>query len=258
MTWWEAASTGDNQEAKKQVLDLFEEDLFSTPKPERLIQRILHIATNPGDLVLDSFLGSGTTAAVAHKMGRRWIGVEMGDHARTHCATRLRKVIEGEQGGISKDVGWQGGGGFRFVTLGPRIYDENGVIAPEVRFADLARHVWFSETRRPLDGVPATPLLGIVSPPPRAEVPGDEGEAPPPAPDRAVALLFNGILKDRTPQGGNVLTRATLALIREHLPQGFTGTLTVYATACRLSAATLKRGRVQFRQTPYDLNAGVL
>ena len=78
------------------------------------MERILRIATNPGDLVLDSFLGSGTTAAVAHKMGRRWIGVEMGDHARTHCALRLRKVIEGEQGGISRDVNWQGGGGFRF------------------------------------------------------------------------------------------------------------------------------------------------
>ncbi|WP_229582401.1 hypothetical protein [Paracoccus sp. S-4012] len=191
-------------------------------------------------------------------MGRRWIGVEMGEHARSHCATRLRRVIEGEQGGISKDVGWQGGGAFRFVTLGPRVYDENGVIAPEVRFADLGRHVWFSETRRPLDGVPDKPLLGIVSPPPRVEVPEDEGGAPPPAPDRAVALLFNGILKDRSPQGGNVLTRATLALIREALPQGFTGTLTVYATACRLSPATLKRERVQFRQTPYDLNAGGL
>lgn len=258
-TWWQHDEAGHSQEGRRESQAIFGGDeAFSTPKPERLIQRILHIATNPGDLVLDSFLGSGTTAAVAHKMGRRWIGVEMGDHARTHCATRMRKVIEGEQGGISRDVGWQGGGGFRFVTLGPRIYDENGVIAPEVRFADLARHVWFTETRRPLDGVPETPLLGIVSPPPRAGVLEDEGEAPPLAPDRAVALLFNGILKDRSVQGGNVLTRATLALIREHLPQEFTGTLTVYATACRLSPDTLKRERVQFRQTPYDLNAGVL
>lgn len=258
-TWWGHEEAGHSQEGKHESQAIFGGGAsFSTPKPERLIQRILHIATNPGDLVLDSFLGSGTTAAVAHKMGRAWIGVEMGDHARTHCATRLRKVIDGEGGGISKDVGWQGGGGFRFVTLGPRIYDENGVIAPEVRFADLARHVWFTETRRPLDGVPDTPLLGIVSPPPRADMPDDEDEAPPPAPDRAVALLFNGILRDRTPQGGNVLTRATLALIREDLPQGFAGTLTVYATACRLSPATLKQQGVQFRQTPYDLNAGVL
>jgi len=258
-TIWLDDEVGNNREAKQEITKIFgRDDLFSTPKPERLIQRILHIATNPGDLVLDSFLGSGTTAAVAHKMGRRWIGVEMGEHARTHCATRLRKVIDGEQGGISKEVGWQGGGGFRFVTLGPRVYDENGVIAPEVRFADLARHVWFTETWRPLDGVPASPLLGIISPPPRIVTTEDEAEAPPPPPDRAVALLFNGILKDRSPRGGNVLTRATLALIREHLPQDFAGVLTVYATACRLSPATLKREGVRFRQTPYDLNAGGL
>ena len=264
-SWLPHDEVGHTGEAKREVAAIFGDENFSTPKPERLIQRILHIATNPGDLVLDSFLGSGTTAAVAHKMGRAWIGVEMGDHARSHCATRMKKVIEGEQGGISKDVGWQGGGGFRFVTLGPRVYDENGVIAPEVRFADLARHVWFLETRRPLDGTPASPLLGIISPPPRIVAPedgdADEGEAPPlpdPTQDRAVALLFNGILRDRTPQGGNVLTRATLALIREDLPPGFAGTLTVYATACRLSADTLKREGVQFRQTPYDLNAGVL
>nr|WP_229583538.1 site-specific DNA-methyltransferase [Paracoccus sp. S-4012] len=256
-TWWPHDDAGHTDEASKESVKLFGSDIsFDTPKPERLLQRILHIATNPGDLVLDSFLGSGTTAAVAHKMGRRWIGVEMGEHARTHCATRLRKVIEGEQGGISKDVGWQGGGAFRFVTLGPRVYDENGVIAPEVRFADLARHVWFTETRRPLDGVPETPLLGIVNRPPRTDAPDDGSGAPLRAPDRAVALLFNGILRDRSAQGGNVLTRATLSLIREHLPQGFAGTLTVYATASRLSAATLKREGVQFRQTPYDLNAG--
>ena len=87
-------------------------------KPERLIRRCLLLATEIGDLVLDSFLGSGTTAAVAHKMGRRYIGIEMGEHAVTHCAPRLTKVIEGEQGGISKNIGWRGGGGFRFYRLG--------------------------------------------------------------------------------------------------------------------------------------------
>lgn len=93
-------------------------NLFATPKPERLIERILTIASNPGDLVLDSFLGSGTTAAVAQKMGRRWIGVEMGDHIYTHCIPRLHKVIDGEDlGGITKAVNWQGGGGFKFYEL---------------------------------------------------------------------------------------------------------------------------------------------
>ena len=122
-------------------------DGVSLPKPERLIQRILHIATNEGDLVLDSFLGSGTTAAVAHKMDRRWIGIEMGDHARTHCQPRLTQVVDGEQGGISEDVGWQGGGGFRFYQLGPRVFDDHGRISPGIKFEHLAAHIWFFETR---------------------------------------------------------------------------------------------------------------
>ena len=84
--------------------------------------RVLEVATNPGDLVLDSFLGSGTTAAVAHKMGRRWIGVELGDHCYTHCKVRLDKVIDGEDaGGITKAVGWKGGGGYRFFELAPTL-----------------------------------------------------------------------------------------------------------------------------------------
>jgi hypothetical protein len=101
-TMWMNAEVGNTQEAKKEVVALFGSVNFMTPKPERLLHRVLTIATNPGDLVLDSFLGSGTTAAVAHKMGRRWIGVEMGARARSHCALRLTKVIEGEQGGISR------------------------------------------------------------------------------------------------------------------------------------------------------------
>lgn len=86
-------------------------------KPESLIKQVLEMATEEGDLVLDSFLGSGTTAATAHKMGRRWIGIEMGEHAYTHCKVRLDNVIAGEQGGISKEVGWQGGGGYKFYEL---------------------------------------------------------------------------------------------------------------------------------------------
>ena len=98
------------------------DNAFDTPKPERLIHRIIHIASSPGDLVLDSFLGSGTTAAVAHKMGRRWIGVELGDHCYTHCKVRLDKVIDGEDaGGITKAVNWKGGGGYRFFELAPTL-----------------------------------------------------------------------------------------------------------------------------------------
>lgn len=122
-TWWTNEEVGHNQEAKKEVNAIFgSSNSFDTPKPERLIHRIIHIATNPGDLVLDSFLGSGTTAAVAHKMGRRWIGVEMGNHAYTHCKVRLDKVIAGEdKGGITKAVNWQGGGGYRFYELAPTL-----------------------------------------------------------------------------------------------------------------------------------------
>ena len=102
------------------------DNIFATPKPEELIQRIIHIASNPGDLVLDSFLGSGTTAAVAQKMGRRWIGVEMGNHAYTHCKVRMDKVIAGEDpGGITKAQSWQGGGGYRFYEVAPTLINKD-------------------------------------------------------------------------------------------------------------------------------------
>lgn len=129
-TLWFREEVGDNQEAKKEVKGINSKDVFSTPKPERLIGRILTLASEEGDLVLDSFLGSGTTAAVAHKMGRRWIGIELGEHAYSHCATRLQRVIDGtDEGGISKAVGWQGGGGYRFFELAPTLIkvDEEGI-----------------------------------------------------------------------------------------------------------------------------------
>ncbi len=115
-----------NEDATEESRKLFGmADAFDYPKPEMLISTIIHCCTNEGDVVLDSFLGSGTTAAVAHKMGRRYIGVEMGDHAYTHCKVRLDKVIEGEQGGISKAVNWQGGGGYRFYELAPTLINED-------------------------------------------------------------------------------------------------------------------------------------
>lgn len=122
-TLWSFEFAGSNRNSKAEQAALFGKDkAFATPKPEKLIQRVLEIATNPGDLVLDSFLGSGTTAAVAHKMGRRWIGVELGDHCYTHCKVRLDKVIDGEDpGGITKAVGWKGGGGYRFFELAPTL-----------------------------------------------------------------------------------------------------------------------------------------
>ena len=122
-TIWTAKEVGTNDEAKKGLLQLLPNiPVFDNPKPEGLIERVLHIATNPGDLVLDSFAGSGTTGVVAHKMGRRWIMVELGEHCHTHIIPRLQKVIDGEdQGGISKAVNWQGGGGFRYFRLAPTL-----------------------------------------------------------------------------------------------------------------------------------------
>lgn len=116
------SEVGDNQEAKKEVKAFNSQEVFATPKPERLIERVLTLASNEGDLVLDSFLGSGTTAAVAHKMGRKWIGIELGDHCYTHCEPRLQRVVDGtDQGGISKAVNWQGGGGYKFYELAPSL-----------------------------------------------------------------------------------------------------------------------------------------
>ena len=130
MTLWLRDEVGDNQEAKREIKALFKDiSVFDTPKPERLIERILTLGSNPGDLVLDSFLGSGTTAAVAHKMGRRWIGIELGEHCDTHCVPRLKKVIDGEDaGGITKSANWRGGGGFRYYDLAPSLvkFDEWG------------------------------------------------------------------------------------------------------------------------------------
>ena len=126
MTIWKRDEVGDNQEAKREVRIFNPESVFATPKPERLVERVLTLGSAPGDLVLDSFLGSGTTAAVAQKMGRRWIGVEMGNHAFTHCKVRMDKVIAGEDpGGITKAQNWQGGGGYRFYEVAPTLINKD-------------------------------------------------------------------------------------------------------------------------------------
>ncbi len=231
-TWWPNDEVGHNQEAKKEINAIFgAEDAFTTPKPERLIQRIIHVASNSNDLVLDSFLGSGTTAAVAHKMGRRYIGIEMGDHAMTHCAPRLRKVIEGEQGGISEAVGWKGGGGFRFYRLGVPVFDENGHVTTGVRFAPLAAHIWFLETGIPYSGQADSPYLG-----------SHEGVG--------YYLLFNGILGDKRPNGGNILTSKVLSGLPFH-----DGAKIIFGEGCRLSRERLSSEGITFRQIPYEIKA---
>ena len=231
-TWWSHDEAGHTDESKKEAQTLFGNDsLFGTPKPERLIHRIIHIASNADDLVLDSFLGSGTTAAVAHKMGRRWIGIEMGEHALTHCLPRLRKVVDGEQGGISEAVGWQGGGGFACLQLGAPLFDADGEIHPEVRFADLAAFLWLRETGSALQAQPvAGPWLGTHQ-------------------GTCYHLLFNGVLGDRRPAGGNVLTSAVLALLLAEQPH--VGLRVVYGEACLLGPARLAAAGVSFKQLPH-------
>ncbi|MCB1996043.1 MAG: site-specific DNA-methyltransferase, partial [Rhodoferax sp.] len=236
-TWWPSDEVGHNDESKKEAMQLQEGELsFGTPKPERLLQRILHIATHPHDLILDSFLGSGTTAAVAHKMGRRWIGIEMGEHAVTHCLPRLQKVVAGEPGGISQAVDWQGGGGFRFVQLGAPLFDAHGDLHADVRFADLAAFVWLRETGTAYDaeapGRRGTPLLGV-----------HEGTA--------LYLLYNGILGDRRPAAGNVLTSAVLDALQRLCWHD--GPKVVYGEACTLGDARLAQAGITFRQLPHAL-----
>jgi adenine-specific DNA-methyltransferase len=238
LTIWLRDEAGDNQEGKTEIKKLFDDTPFTTPKPERLIERILTLGSENGDLVLDSFLGSGTTAAVALKMGRRFIGVELGEQAKTHCAVRLRKVIDGEQGGISKSVNWQGGGGFRFYELGAMMFDEFGRIQESITFGCLAAHIWFSETKTPYQ--PFRPnclrsaVLGIHK-------------------GNAYSLLFNGILHDRSVNGGNVLNRTTLQLLRDDLAGADYKKLIVYGEWSKLLPKTMKRENIEFRQIPYKV-----
>lgn len=233
-TWWPNDEVGNTQESKKESIALYgAESVFATPKPERLMSRILHIATNPGELVLDSFLGSGTMAAAAHKMGRRYIGIEMGEHARTHCIPRLEKVVAGEQGGISEAVGWKGGGGFSFLRLGEPAFDENGRINPAVKFRTLAAYIWQIETgvagQQPFD----SPFLGVHD-------------------GKAYFLLYNGILGDQRPAGGNVLNSAILTHLRTLCP--FPMPVVVYGETARLGPARLAAEAITFRQIPYDIS----
>jgi adenine-specific DNA-methyltransferase len=232
---WLYNEVGENRNARQEVKKFNSTEPFSTPKPERLIQRILNIATLPGDLILDSFLGSGTTAAVAQKMDRRYIGIEREDHAVTHCAPRLQKVIEGEQGGISEAVNWQGGGGFRFYRLGKTVFDEDGKIRADIPFTSLAAHVWFAETGIPIKVNRRDAFLGVHK-------------------DIGYALLYNGILGDKSVSGGNVLTHKLLEDIRKRAGD-FGIPFVIYGEASRISPPMLTSMGVTFKQTPYDIKA---
>ena len=245
--FWPYAEVGHTDEAKKEILKLFEgQSPFATPKPERLLRRVIALSTNPGDLVLDSFLGSGTTAAVAQKMGRQYSGVESGDHATTHVVPRMKKVIDGEAGGISKEENWTGGGGFVFYRLGEALFDEEGRLLGGTPFSALAAHIWHTETEtayRSDDNETAT--AGMVSE--SRPIYGHVGDNSLLGIHKGIAyyLLYNGVLGDRRPHGGNVLTRKVLGM----LPP-YDGPKVIFGESCRIQDEGLKALNITFRQTP--------
>ena len=217
---------------------------FPYPKPKELIAYLLSLATEGDDIVLDSFFGSGTTGHAAMLLNsndggkRRFIGVEMDSIIAQNCAARrLRALIEG----FTSNSGSKRGrsiaglrGGFRYCKLGNPLFDEAGSIAGEVRFPDLAAHVFFTETGSPIPAraTGKTALLGVHQ-------------------GKAVYLLFNGVLGDRRPAGGNVLTHDVAQGLPAH-PSG-KGPRVVYGEACRLGPKSLEHYGITFRQIPFEL-----
>ncbi|MCC5842744.1 MAG: site-specific DNA-methyltransferase [Verrucomicrobia bacterium] len=236
-TWWPHDEVGHTDEAKKEIRAIFgTQTAFDTPKPTRLLQRIIQIATDKGDMILDSFAGSGTTGHAVLKQNaedggtRKFILVEMEENiARDITAERVRRVSAGYADAKGKVVAGLGGG-FQFCRLsGEPLFNEFGDIREDVTFAQLADFVWFSETGLGYTGDGTSPLLGV-----------HEG--------RGIYLLFNGILGDRRPQGGNILTRPVLDGLPVH-----EGPKVIYAAASRLGASALQREQIVFKQTPYAI-----
>jgi adenine-specific DNA-methyltransferase len=238
-TMWFHDEAGHNAEAKNELRSILHdvELFFITPKPVRLVTRILEIASDPDSLILDSFAGSGTTGHAVLQLNvqnggnRRFILVEMeAGISRGVTSERLRRVCQGYVKPDGTPVDGLGGG-FRYCTLGEPCFDETGRINPRITYDELARHVFFTETGEPLpeDSADKQPLIGIHG-------------------GRGVYLLYNGILKDKKPNGGNVLTHKVLAGLPPH-----SGPKVIFGTACRLSPPRLKKENVIFRQIPYEI-----
>lgn len=233
-TIWPQQEVGHTQEAKKEIVALLPMDatIFITPKPTRLLTRILQLATNSDSLILDSFTGSGTTGHAVMQLNkedggnRRFVLVEMEQEiSRNITRERLKRVIEGY--GDTEGLG----GGFRYCTLAEKLTDGKGQIRDTVTFAELARHIYFTETGEPLpeNAELSSPLVGVYQ-------------------DRAVYLLFNGILGDKRVNGGNVLTSPLLKTIPPH-----DGPRIIYGEGCRMGRERLKKAGITFKQIPYEV-----
>jgi site-specific DNA-methyltransferase (adenine-specific)/adenine-specific DNA-methyltransferase len=241
INFWDYGFAGHTDIANAEIKTLFGEKVFDTPKPSQLIARVIEHAADKDSLILDSFAGSGTTGHAVLKLNqqdggnRRFILVEIEPNiARNLTSERLRRVAQGydnEKGDNIQALG----SGFRYCELGEPLFDERGNIRTSVRFADLARHVYFTETGEPLAATANldSPLLGIHN-------------------GTAVYLLYNGILKDKTIKGGNVLTTTILAALPGHA-----GPKVIYGTACRIDHDRLRREGIVFKQLPYKLKVGV-
>ena len=244
-TLWLHQAVGNTQEAKKELVSIVEfessDDVFITPKPVRLMRRILEIGADKDSLVLDSFAGSGTLghavlAANREDGGtRQFIMVEMDERiAGAVTVQRMKKVVEGYEPLTGGDAVPSLGGGYRFCTLGRPLFDDAGAIREGVSYKELAQHVHFTETGQPMARGKncKRPMLGV-----------HDGEA--------IYLLYNGVLGDRTPDGGSVLTSTVLA----ELPP-YDGPKVIYGEGCRLGAARLARERITFKQIPYSIRVG--
>lgn len=236
INFWDHKFAGHTDIANQELKDIFGDKSFPTPKPSQLIQRILQVATDKDSLILDSFAGSGTTAHAVLKQNaedggtRRCILVEMDEGiAKNVTAERVKRVSQGYTNAKGDSVAGLGGG-FQFCTLSAEpLFTPYGLVREDVRFAQLADFVWFAETGTGYTGTADSPLLGVFD-------------------GQAIYLLYNGILKDHSVDGGNVLTGPVLDI----LPP-FDGPKTIYAAACRLGAPRLQREQIVFKQTPYAL-----
>ena len=243
-TLWFYKDVGHTQEAKKELLETVtfsdSQSVFITPKPTRLMRRIIELSTEPGDIILDSFAGSGTTGVAAAQIGagRKFILIEMQEEiCEPVTAARLARVIRGyERQGVNGSHVEGVGGGFRFCRLGEPLFDVDGNVSLEVTFSDLAAHIFFCETGSPIphraDG--SSPLVGTFK-------------------DRAIYLLHSsksiGVADE---QSGNVLTSAVLEALP--LPScDFAGARVVYAEGCTLADDRLAAAGVTFKQVPYQI-----